>query len=193
MFFDKKETAPSIVSSEFFPDHLYVGKTIKLDPSLKFMLKGTVAGFSEDPLIVKGFKYFNIDQNRFEQVDFEKVGQKDFMMLYDSFEKQIYFLNRLTSATIPSGEKPPMATQDILKMDENGVNYMFEDFSGLIETSVSQKDSYSIIGRLIRVYSRVITPDDDEYLICIVDSNNMNVVHYYAGFNINIDQLENLS
>lgn len=193
MFFKQETVIPSIVSSEFFPDQLYVGKTVKLDPSLKFMLKGTVVGFPEDPLIVKGFKYFNLDQNRFEQVDFEKVGPKDFMMLYDSFEKQIYFLNRLTSVSVAKGETPPMATQDIMKMDENDISYLFEDFSGLIETSVSQKDGHSTTARLIRVYNRAITPDDDEYLMCIMDSTDLSVVHYYAGFNINIDQLENLS
>lgn len=186
--FSSKANTQNVVRSKFFPDVLYVGKTSKLDPTLRVMFPNVLFGFPVDPLIVSGFRYFKVDDNPFEEVIFEKLGDKNYIMLYDKHENQIYFLNRLMSQVIGKNETPPMASQDIISLEENATIYYYNDFSGLIETQVEENGRLRNQYRLIRVYEREVTPDDNEYLICMMDKTD--VIDYYIGFNISIHQLE---
>lgn len=186
--FTPKKSGPTIERSKFFPDQLYVGKTVRLDPTMEFILDNLLFAFPSDPLIVQDFKYFSIDGNPFEEVGFEKIGPKSYIALYDKSEHSIYFLNRVMSATINPGEVPPMASQDVIELEENGNKYQYNDMSGLIEVSVT--GNITRHDRLIRVYERAVNDQDSEYLICICDKPD--VVDYYLGFNITINQLQDL-
>jgi hypothetical protein len=180
---------PTISRSKFFPDQLYVGKISKLDTSIRYLLTNLLFAFPTDPLIVKEFKLFDIDGNEFEEVVFDKLGVKNYIMLIDHVEQNIYFLNRVMSTTINSGDIPPMACQDVIELEEGGTTFEYTDMSGLIEVQVSQFGSHKN-NRLIRVYEREVTPEDQEFLICIQDKPG--VVDYYLGFNITINQLEDI-
>jgi hypothetical protein len=186
--FDHTEI-PIVKRSKYFPNDLYVNRMFKLDPSLKLMFNNVLFGFPVDPLIVSKFAYFEIDGNEFEEVRFNKVGVKDYIILYDSSEKQIYFLNRLMTFAVPSGQDPQMITDDVVILEEAGQKYVYDDFSGLIRVYVTSDDEPGI-DRLIRVYQREITPDDNEY--CVHIMNKPNVVDIYVGFNIGIVQLEQI-
>jgi hypothetical protein len=177
----------AIHRSKYFPDDLYIGRMAKLDPSLKVMFKNVLFGFPIDPLIVNKFLYFDIDGNPFEEVQFDKIGVKDYILLYDTTEKVIYFLNKLMTIGIPEGEQPAMVTDDVIVLEEAGEKYTYNDFSGLIKVRVTSAGD-SAFDRLIRVYQREITPDDNEY--CIMMMNTPGVVSIYIGFNIGIIQLE---
>ena len=83
--FDSRPATPQIIRSNYFPDQLYVGKTVKLDPTLKAMFTNLLFGFPDSPLIVGGFSSFDIDGNQFEQITFDKVGPKSYIMLHDSY------------------------------------------------------------------------------------------------------------
>lgn len=185
-----KPVTPSVVHSKFFPDQLYVGKTVKLDPTMEFILDNLLFAFPTDMLMVKEFKYFDIDGNPFEEVVFDKIGPKNYTALYDQSEHVIYFLNRVMSATINPGELPPMASQDVIELEENDNKYQYNDMSGLIEVRVTSQNTYSSHNRLIRVYERPITDEDSEYLICMCDKPD--VVDYYIGFIVTINQLQDL-
>lgn len=187
--FNSTPSAPAIIRSEYFPDKLYVGKTLKLDSTLKLMLTNVLFGFPDSPLIVKEFKKFKIDDNTFEETVFDKIGAKDYIMLHDVYEETNYFLNRVMSQTVAPHQVPPMAEQDTIELTENEQTYVYEDFSGLIEVKVTDEKGFKN-NRLIRVYSRDINEDDQEFLICIMDKPD--VVHYYIGFHISIHQLEDL-
>ncbi len=183
----------NVVRSKYFPDRLYVGKLLKLDSTIKYLFTNVMFSFPDSALIVKGFKYFDIDGNQFEQIDFERIGKKEYMILNDTFENNIYFLNRVMSVTVDDGTVPPMACQDVIELTENNETYTYEDMSGLIEVQVSQDHLPSDIDRLIRVYERKFVEDlveDSEYLICIMD--NPKVVHYYIGCIIGMPQLEDI-
>lgn len=177
-------TSPTITTtSRFHSDDLYIGKTSKLDPTLRTMFPNALFGFPTNPLIVKGFKYFDIDGNQFEEVEFDKIGDKDYILLYDSFENTNYFLNRLmTQAT------SDVITQDIITLDEAENEYVYEDLSGLIEINVTQTGQ-TTASNLIRVYAREVTTGENEYLILIQDAN---VVKFYVGFQISLLQLEEI-
>lgn len=187
--FDLQPPAPQVVHSKFFPDQLYIGKTVKLDPTLKVMFTNLLFGFPVSPLIVSDFSYFDIDGNQFEQVTFDKIGAKSYIMLHDSFEETNYFLNRVMSQGVAKNETPPMAEQEEITLTEAGQTYVYKDFSGLIEVKVRDEKGFKH-HRLIRVYNRELTPEDDEYLITIMDKPD--VVDYYIGFNISVLQLEDL-
>jgi hypothetical protein len=188
--FDLQPPTSQIIYSKFFPDQLYVGKTVKLDPTLKVMFTNLLFGFPDSPLIVGGFSYFDIDGNPFEQIAFDKIGTKSYIMLYDTYEETNYFLNRVMSQGVAKNETPPMAKQDEITLTEKDQTYVYKDFSGLIEVKVRDEIGRFKNNRLIRVYNRELTPDDDEYLICILDKPD--VVDYYIGFNISVLQLEDL-
>lgn len=173
----KTVKAPSLIKSEFYPDQLYVGKMVKLDASLKSIFRNALFGFPTDPLIVKAFNYFSIDDNKFEEIVFDKIGVKNYIMLHDSFENINYFLNRLMTQAVDE-----TITQDAITLNENDKEYVYNDMSGLIEVNVSNHQ------RLIRVYSRDITADDQEFLVLIQDKPD--VIDFYIGFNISVLQLE---
>lgn len=179
----------NVVRSKFYPDRLYVGKTSKLDPTLRVMFPNALFGFPTESLTVQEFNYFTIDGNEFEEVVFERTGDQQYVMLIDTYEHNIYFLNKVMSQQIQNGDTPPMASQDSIVLEENEKEYTYEDMSGLIEVRVSNKN-HSSHGRLIRVYEREVTPEDNEYLICMLDKPT--VVDYYIGFHIQMIQLENL-
>jgi len=186
--FNSKPAAPVVIRSKYFPDQLYIGKTIKLDSSLKFMFTNLLFGFPDAPLIVKEFKYFEIDGNPFEEIVFEKVGAKNYIMLHDSFEETNYFLNRVMTKNT-AGYPRMLMVEDEVSLTENDQKYVYQDFSGLIEVKVRDDKGFKN-NRLIRVYAREITPDDSEYLILIVDKPD--VLDYYIGFTTSIHQLEDL-
>lgn len=182
---------PELVCSEFFPDQLYVGKQVKLDNSIRVMLKNLLFLFPTEALIVDSFKYFDIDGNPFEEIDFQKIGTNAYKVLYDQSEQTMYFLNHVMSTTLDKDEVPPMASQDVVTLTEGDDIYEYTDMSGLIEVAVhDSKGSTLNKSRLIRVYEREVTPDDNEYLICIM--NSLNAVDYYVGFNISSLQLEDI-
>jgi len=131
--FSSTPATPKVVHSRYFEDQLYVGKTVKLDSTLKVMLTNVMFGFPDSPLIVGGFRYFDIDGNTFEEVVFDKIGNKNYIMLYDSFEESIYFLNRVMTTGVYGTELPPMASQDVIELTEDDKTYAYEDFSGLIK------------------------------------------------------------
>ena len=187
--FSSKPSTPAIVRSKFFSDQLYVGKQVKLDPSLRVMLNNLLFLFPTDALIVDKFKYFDVEGNPFEEIDFQKIGTSGYRVLYDKFENTMYFLNHVMTTNIGDGEVPPMASQDVVTLTENDDTYEYTDMSGLLQVSLKQDGQYGK-DRLIRVYEREITPDDNEYLICIMDKHN--VVDYYVGFNISPLQLEDI-
>ncbi len=181
--------APEVIRSKFFPDALYVGKTSKLDTSIKYMLTNLLFAFPVDPLIVKEFKYFKIDDNEFEEVIFDKIGVKNYSLLIDHEAETIYFLNRVMSTSIGYDEIVPlMACQDVIELEEGDNKFEYTDVSGLIEVQVYQDGMYNDM--LIRVYEREVTEDDNEYLICTQDKPN--VINYLLGFHISINQLEDL-
>ena len=179
----------AVKRSKYFPDDLYIGRMAKLDPSLKVLFKNLLFGFPVDPLIVNKFAYFAIDGNQFEEVTFDKIGNKDYTLLYDSTEKYIYFLNKLMSYAVTEGTEPQMVTDDVVELDEAGEKYTYDDFSGLIQVRVTSEGEKSF-DRLIRVYQREITPDDNEYCIMMMDKPG--IVSIYIGFNIGIIQLEEI-
>lgn len=187
--FNSTPSTPAVLYSKYFPDQLYVGKITKLDASLKVMFTNLLFGFPDAPLIVGSFQYFEIDGNPFEQVTFDKIGAKNYIMLHDSYEETNYFLNRVMTQSVSINETPAMAEQDEIELVENDQKYLYQDFSGLIEVKVSDDKGFKN-NRLIRVYSREITPDDSEFLVTIMDKPN--VVDYFIGFNISIIQLEDI-
>ena len=187
--FSSKPTTPAVIRSKFFPDQLYVNKQIKLDPLLRVMLKNLLFLFPTDALIVDKFKYFDVDGNPFEEIDFQRIGNASYRVLFDKFENTMYFLNHVMSTTLTDGEVPPMASQDVVTLTENEDTYEYTDMSGLLNVQLSSSGLYGK-DRLIRVYEREITPEDNEYLICIMDTHN--VVDYYVGFNISHLQLEDI-
>lgn len=188
--FSSTPSVPAVIRSIYFPDQLYVSKTVKLDSSLKVMFTNLLFGFPDAHLVVEKFQYFEIDGNRFEEVVFEKIGPKNYIMLHDSYEETNYFLNRVMTQGVSANVIPPMASQDEIELVENGQKYLYQDFSGLIEVVVRDELGGFNNQRLIRVYSREITPEDNEFLICMQDKSG--VVDYYIGFNISIHQLEDL-
>ena len=179
----------AVKRSKYFPDDLYIGRMSKLDPSLKVLFKNLLFGFPVDPLIVHKFAYFDIDGNPFEEVIFDKIGTKDYTLLYDSTEKCIYFLNKLMSYAVTEGTEPQMVTDDVIELDEAGEKYTYDDFSGLIKVHVTSEGDRAY-DRLIRVYQREITPDDNEYAVFFMDKPG--VISIYIGFNIGIIQLEEI-
>lgn len=181
-------TAP-IINSKYFPDDWYVGKTSKLDPTLRTMFPNALFGFPVNPLTIKEFRYFSIDGNQFEEVVFSQPGQQDYIIMYDSLEHNIYFLNRVMSQSINDGEVPQMVENDSIVLEENNNEYVYNDMSGLIEVDVTGK-STSSHSRLIRVYEREVTEEDNEFCICVMDKPNR--VDYYVGFLIERIQLEDL-
>lgn len=188
-------TAPAVVRSRFLQDDIYVGKTVKLDPSLRVMFPNVLFGFPTGNLIVKDFRYFQINGNDFEEIVFEKQDDKDYIILYDSLEHDIYFLNRVMSQSLQPGEVPVMGTNESIDLEENGNHYVYTDISGLLEVTVSGKN-ISTYDRVIRMYEREVTPDDNEYLICMCNASakqgtNM-VVDFYIGFMIQKQQLEDI-
>lgn len=179
----------AIVCSKYYADQLYVGKTLKLDSSLKVMFTKLLFGFPDAPLMVKSFQYFDIDGNPFEQVTFDKIGAKNYIMLHDEFEQTNYFLNRVMSHGIGIADSSPMIDQDEIELEEHGQKYLYKDYSGLIAVKVI--DCIGVTrDRLIRVYTRELTPEDNEFLVTIMDKPD--VVDYYIGFQISIHQLEDL-
>lgn len=176
----------SVIRSKYFPDKLYVGKALRLDRSLRVMYPNALFGFPSDLLIVKGFQYFDIDGNPFEEIIFDKLGEQDYIALYDKFEDTVYFLNRLMSQPVADNEMPAMASQDTITLSENGELFEYIDMSGLIKVQVTDQ----LHPRMIRVYTREVAHEEHEYLICI--SDDPSVVHYYIGFNISLLQLENI-
>ena len=189
IFTGQQSAESQIVRSKFFPDLWYVGKTFKLDSTLRVMFPNALIAFPTDILTIKEFRYFDIDGNDFEEVIFEKQGDKTYIMLYDKFEHNIYFLNRVMSQYLNAGDTPPMAQYDSIPLEENGNEYVYADMSGLLEVQVSGKN-ISRHGRLIRVYEREVTPEDNEYLICMLDKKD--TVDYFIGFFIDKSQLEDL-
>lgn len=187
--FSSKPSAPAIVRSKFFPDQLYVGKQVILDSSLRVMLNNLLFLFPTDALIVDKFKYFDVEGNSFEEIDFQKIGTSSYRVLYDNVESTMYFLNHVMTTNLDDGEVPPMASQDVVTLTENDDTYEYTDMSGLLQVTLNQDGQYGK-DRLIRVYEREITPEDNEYLICIMDKHN--VVDYYVGFNISPLQLEDI-
>ena len=179
----------AVKRSKFFPDDLYIGRMAKLDTSLKYLFKNVLFGFPVDPLIVSKFAYFNVDDTPFEEVRFDKIGTKDYILLYDSYEKVIYFLNKLMTFAVPDNETPQMVLDGPAVLEEAGERYEYEDFSGLIKVRVTS-DGDSAYDRLIRVYQREINADDNEYAIFFMDKPG--VVSIYVGFNIGIIQLEQI-
>lgn len=184
-FFSTKkvlDNMPTITTaSRFYPDQLYIGSMSKLDPLLRVIYPNALFGFPTNPLIVKGFKYFDIDGNEFEEVEFDKIGDKDYILLYDSFENTTYFLNRLmTQAT------SDVITQDTITLDEADNEYVYEDLSGLLNIQVTQHDQPTV-SKLLRVYAREVTIGENEYLMLIQDANT---VKFYVGFQISTAQLE---
>lgn len=187
--FSQKTKSPSIVRSKFFPDQLYVGKQVKLDSSLRVMLNNLLFLFPTDALIVDKFKYFDVEGNPFEEIDFQKIGTSGYRVLYDKFENTMYFLNHVMSTPVGNDETPVMVSNDVVTLTEDGNTYEYTDMSGLLNVSLKQDGQYGK-DRLIRVYEREITPEDNEYLICIMDKHN--VVEYFVGFNISPLQLEDI-
>ncbi len=188
--FDNKPTAAeTIVRSKIYPDLLYVGKSSKLDPTLRVMFPNALIAFPTDILTVKEFRYFEIDGNEFEEVIFEKQDRKEYTMLIDTYEHKIYFLNRVMSQQVEDGIIPPMGCQESIVLDENDTEYEYIDMSGLIEVNVSQEGRQSI-KRQIRVYEREVTPEDNEFLVCMREKPT--VCDYYIGFHIETVQLEDL-
>jgi hypothetical protein len=181
---------PLAVLKSIYYDRLYVGKTLTLDSSLKAMLTNVLFGFPIDPLIVSSFKYFDIDGNPFEEVVFDKIGAKNYIMMHDEFEGVNYFLNRVMTNGVQTGETPPMVDQDVITLTEDGVDYEYQDFSGLMNVTMRDSKGNILNDRLIRVYSRELRSDDDEYLVTIMDSPN--AIEYYIGFQISIHQLEDI-
>jgi hypothetical protein len=185
-------TAP-FIRSKVFPDKQYVGQMSKLDPSLRVMFPNVLFGFPTDPLIVKEFKYFEVDNNKFEVIVFDNIGTKHYILIHDSYENTTYFLNRLMTQATTNDYAP--ITQDVIVLDENDTGYTYTDLSGLIEIQVyseNNKGERQNIqnNSLIRVYEREVTPDDNEFLFLMCDKPS--VIDYYVGFRISILQLENI-
>jgi hypothetical protein len=179
---------PALVRSKYFSDDFYVGKTVKLDSTLRLTLKGTIIQFPESNLTIKEFKYFKFRDNEFEETHFEAVNGTEYKMLYDVSQKNLFFLAFLSLED--SGKNDPRIIADgPLVLEENGSKYEYNDFSGLIEL-LGQSSDYRSITKLCRVYNRVLSEEDDEYIVAEI--NEPNKVSYWVGFCLVPNQLENI-
>ena len=178
-----------VLKSKFFPERLYLGKAITLDPLLKMVAKKTLFKFPDGPQIIKDFAYFDVDENEFEEIRFDKIGDQVYLLLYDTFEDVGYFISKLMTVQIPQYQEPDFIQQDVLTFTEDGKTFMFEDFSGLIQTHLFDQLGTTGKVRIIRVYSRDITDVEKEFLFCVTDK--MGVVDYYTGLQISMLQFKN--
>jgi hypothetical protein len=176
---------PSVMKSKFFPEKIYEGKSLRLDSTLR-LTKGLMFEFPHHPLIVSDFRYFDVDTTSFEEIAVDRLTNTTYVLLYDSYEKLFYVLSLLMTVGTPDPEIPAMVSQETLTLTTDR-DYVFSDFSGLIEVSVKKHDGSSANKRLIRVYARDVD-DAKEFLVCVMDVPG--VVKYFVGLQISPLQLE---
>lgn len=187
----KKEEKLMLVTSKFLGADFYIGKMLKLDASLKYLVGSNVLFESpQNTLIIEKFQYFDIDDNPFEAVVFEKQNNTRYKTLYDTSTETMFFLNLVHTEPVSGGknDQEPMLTHDSIELTEGQYKYQYDDFSGLIEITVT--DNSKVTQALIRVYRREVQANEYEYLVC--ELRGQNQLEYYVGFEISKLQLENI-
>jgi hypothetical protein len=176
-----------IIKSNFF-DNMYVGMMTKLDPTLKYMVQNAMFEFPSTSLTVKSFNNFDITSNPFELITFDLIDGKQYVLVHDEVENTNYFLQELM--TIDTSRTTSEITYDNIPLEENGEKYEYTDFSGLIQIKWRDHNNSYLSDKLIRMYLREITPDNEEYLMLLEDSNHK--LTFYVGFVVTKSQLENV-
>jgi hypothetical protein len=110
------------------------------------------------------------------------IGQQAGKLIFDSFERQLYFLVFLAKTDIKPNQDPEIVTKDSLDFEESGFSLNYPDFSGLIDISTNNSN------RLLRIYRRDVIDDECEYVFGFINGSD-NFVTYYSGLEININQL----
>ncbi len=176
-----------IIKSKFF-DTIYVGMMTKLDSTLKYMVQNVLFEFPSTSLTVQSFNQFDVDGNPFEVINFEKNNGKQYIIVHDEVENTNYFLQELM--TIDTSRTTSEITYDNIPLEENGEKYEYIDFSGLIQIKWRDHNNSYLSDKLIRLYSREIAADNEEYLMLLEDSNHK--LTFYVGFVITSSQLDNV-
>lgn len=174
-----------VVRSRYFPDDWYVGKTLTLDKTLKYVTPNAFFVFPTSPLVISSISHYAIGENEIEELQFEPVNNTRYAVVHDALEKSTYFLNLVHVESV--GETTPtFVTNDTIELIEADNEYEYDDFTGLLEVNVVASNQVRH-GRLMRVFSRELTQADDEYLFTQLDGSR---VEYWLGVAIHISQLE---
>ena len=172
-----------------FMEDIYVGKSVKLDPTLKFMVTNVLFAFPTTDIVIESFNYLDIDGNKLEVINC-KSGGLTYIIVDDTVEDTTYFFQKLMTST--GTEEDCAIVDDKLNLTENGQTYTYEDISGLIKAGWSDKATSSNRGgtRLVRLYEREVTPEYEEKMLLMMPDTTTLV--YYMGFAIERNQLENI-
>lgn len=182
--FKSKTNKIQRIGSKKLQDSFYEGKMVKLDISIKHIIKNSLVEFPDEVLTIKSFNTFSIDNNRLDVINFDN---NKYIGLWDEVENNLWFMQHIMTNKIASNESP--ITEDVLQLNEDGEQYDYVDDSGLIEVKYFDNSGTFLNDRLIRMYQRTIG-EDKEVLLLTMD--NPNYVTFYVGYKIEPSQLEDV-
>lgn len=179
----------NIQRSDFYPDQLYTGRSFKLDSTLRLLYKqqAMLTVFPSGVISIDGLSRYTVDGNPIEEFAFSYVNGRG-KLIYDSVEKCLYFTTQLAQTSIRAGDDPEIVSQEQLSFKENGLTFIYDDYSGLIEIQVPVPEKTVAERRLLRVYYRD-TVEDAEFLFGVI-RGGLDVVDYFVGVVIDLTQLE---
>ena len=171
-------TTHSVRKSKFMP-HIFVGKDIILDSTLKYIAIAELFQFPTSTLQVIGIDELNIDGNVLELIKLKSNTNQRYILLIDPIENELYIMQNIMSEQTDG--HTAIIGDDIVELTENGHRYEYTDLTGLIASTLNVEPVQ------VRMYGRTTDNELTEKLLLILNQDL--VLDYKLGFSITESQI----
>jgi hypothetical protein len=167
------------IQSEYF-----VGKSFKLDPSLKYLIDNPAMQFPTKELRIESIDYFSIEGNMIYVISFTD----NYLGLWDEYEQKLFIMQKIMECVLDNSD----ISNDHIELTDNDTRKTYEYFddSGLLQVSLKPiNDEHSLPNnRLVRMYNRQLSDKSSMEWLLIMEQK-IGRASYYVGYSIEKSQL----